>query len=267
MKRILGQKIGMISSFQQNGKLIPVTIISAEPNVVLEVKEKSKNGYDATKIGYLKVEEKSLNKAELGIFKKVNTAARKFVKELKNVSGYAIGDEIKVSEFNVGDHIDAQAYSKGHGFTGAIKRWNFKCGPKSHGAGFPHRYQGSISFGRGGSQGQRVMKGKKMSGHWGVELTTISNLEIVDIDLEKNLILVKGSVPGPKGCLVLISTTKKVKKFNENVPLVNYAAKATEAVQEAPVVEDVVVAEQDVQVVEETSQEVKTEETSNEGNE
>lgn len=241
MKKILGQKIGMISSFQKNGKMIPVTVISAEPNVVIEVKTKEKNNYDATKIGYLKVEEKKLNKSELGIFKKAKTEPRKYIREFRDVLGYNVGDEIKVTDFNVGDHIDAQAYTKGHGFTGAIKRWNFKCGPKSHGAGFPHRYQGSISFGRGGSQGQRVMKGKKMSGHYGVELVTISNLEIVDIDLENNLILVKGSVPGPKGSLVLISSTKKVKKFDEHVDLINLTKKESTPVVDEPKNEEPVV--------------------------
>ena len=229
MKKILGQKIGMISSFQKNGKLIPVTIISAEPNVVIEVKEKAKHGYDATKIGYLKVQEKSLNKSEIGIYKKAKVEPRKHMKEFRDVTGYQVGNEINVSEFKIGDHVDVQAYTKGHGFTGAIKRWNFKIGPMSHGAGFPHRYQGSISFGRGGSQGQRVMKGKKMSGHYGVELVTIANLEIVDVDLEKNLILIKGSVPGPKNALVLISTTKKVKKFEPAIELVDNSIKKSES--------------------------------------
>lgn len=257
MKKILGQKIGMISSFQKNGKMIPVTIISAEPNVVIEVKTKEKNNYDATKIGYLKVEEKKLNKSELGIYKKTKTEPRKYIREFRNVVGYNVGDEIKVSDFNIGDHIDAQAYTKGHGFTGAIKRWNFKCGPKSHGAGFPHRYQGSISFGRGGSQGQRVMKGKKMSGHYGVELVTIANLEIVDIDLENNLVLVKGSIPGPKGSLVLISSTKKVKKFDEHVDLINFSETKVNSnnqeskVDESTLVVEEVKVEEQVQVAEE----------------
>ncbi len=267
MKKILGQKIGMISSFQKNGKLIPVTIISAEPNVVIEVKEESKNGYNATKVGYLKVEEKSLNRAEQGIYKKAKTEPRKHMKEFRDVTGYSIGDSITVSEFKIGDHVDAQATSKGHGFTGAIKRWNFKCGPKSHGAGFPHRYQGSISFGRGGSQGQRVMKGKKMSGHWGVETVTISNLEIVDIDLEKNLILVKGSVPGPKGALVVISSTKKVKKFEPTIELVNYSEKSTPVAEPTPIVEETPVAEPTPAVEEPTEEIAPTENTTQESNE
>ncbi len=215
MKMILGKKVGMISSFTEKGEMIPVTIIHSEPNFVLETKTLEKNGYVATKVGFLNCSEKNVNKSEMGIFKKNNCEPKKHIKEFRDVSGHNVGDLIKVDTFNIGDHIDIQAISKGHGFTGAIKRWNFKCGPKSHGAGFPHRYQGSISFGRGGSQGQRVMKGKKMSGHYGQELVTIHNLTIVDIDIEKNLILIKGSMPGPKNGLVLIKSTNKNKNFKK----------------------------------------------------
>ncbi len=215
MKMILGKKIGMISSFMEDGKMIPVTVVHSEPNFVLETKNLEKHKYVSTKVGFLNCSEKNINKSELGIFKKANCEPKKHIKEFRNIDGYNVGDLIKVDTFNIGDHVDVQAISKGHGFTGAIKRWNFKCGPKSHGAGYPHRYQGSISFGRGGSQGQRVMKGKKMSGHYGQELVTIQNLPIVDIDLSKNLILIKGSVPGPKNSLVIIKTTNRVKNFKK----------------------------------------------------
>lgn len=212
MKFLLGRKIGMMQCFQENGKVIPVTVIHAEPNVVLEAKTKEKHGYTSTKVGFLTVKEKSLNKPELGTFKKLKIEPKKYIKEFRNLEGYKVGDKITVETFNAGDLVDVQAISKGHGFTGAIQRWNFKTGPKSHGAGYPHRYQGSISFGRGGSQGQRVPKGTKMAGHYGHELVTISNLLVVKIDIEKNLILIRGSVPGPKDSLLTIKTTVKNKK-------------------------------------------------------
>ncbi|RXY96856.1 50S ribosomal protein L3 [Malacoplasma penetrans] len=219
MKMILGRKIGMIQSFLEDGRRIPVTIIQAEPNVVLENKTQEKNGYVATKVGFQQIEEKKLNKPQKGYFKKIKTDAFKHTKEFRNVSGYNVGDKILVDIFNSGDKVDAQAITKGKGFTGAIKRWNFKVGPLGHGAGYPHRYQGSISFGRGGSQGQRVPKGQKMSGHYGHELVTISNLTVVSIELEKNLILVKGSVPGPVNSLVLLKTTVKSKKQVDPIKL------------------------------------------------
>lgn len=216
MKMILGRKIGMIQGFLENGERIPLTVVEATPNVVLENKTEEKNGYVATKIGYGSCEEKKLNKPELGYFKKNNLTPTKIVKELRGVTGYNVGDKIDVNVFTSGDLVDVQAITKGKGFTGAIKRWNFKVGPLGHGAGYPHRYQGSISFGRGGSQGQRVPKGQKMSGHYGHELVTISNLTIVNVEIEKNLILIKGSVPGPVDGLVLIKTTTKAKKHIEN---------------------------------------------------
>ncbi|MDE5553324.1 MAG: 50S ribosomal protein L3 [Malacoplasma sp.] len=212
MKFLLGRKIGMTQCFLEDGKVVPVTVVHVEPNVVLETKTKDKHGYVSTKVGFLTVKEKSLNKPELGTFKKLKIEPKKYVKEFRNLEGYNVGDKLTVETFNAGDLVDVQAITKGHGFTGAIQRWNFKTGPKSHGAGYPHRYQGSISFGRGGSQGQRVPKGTKMSGHYGHELVTISNLLVVKIDIEKNLILIRGSVPGPKDSLLTIKTTVKNKK-------------------------------------------------------
>lgn len=233
MKMILGRKVGMISSFLTNGQMIPVTVVSAEPNIVIEIKTKDKNGYVATKVGFESVNEKRLTKPELGVFKKLNVPGMRHVREFKNVSGYNIGDKISVDTFSVGDNVDIQATSKGHGFTGAIKRWNFKCGPKTHGAGYPHRYQGSISFGRGGSQGQRVMKGKKMSGHYGVDTTTVKNLQVVSIDLERNLIMIKGSMPGPKNAVVLIKETNKHIKHTKGIEIVNSILKLEEPSLEA----------------------------------
>lgn len=219
MKMLLGKKIGMTQLFLESGQVIPVTAIYVEPNTVLENKTKEKDGYVATKVGFIAVKDKVLNKPQQGYFKKIKQEPKRFVKEFRGVDGYNVGDKLTVELFNAGDMVDVQAISKGHGFTGAIKKWNFKVGPLGHGAGYPHRYQGSISFGRGGSQGQRVMKGKKMSGHWGHELVTISNLHVVSTEIAKNLILISGSVPGPKNAVVLIKTTSKKNKTSEPLKL------------------------------------------------
>lgn len=231
MKMLLGRKIGMIQSFLEDGKVIPITVIEAQPNVVLENKTQEKDGYVATKVGFVEGEEKKFNKPQLGQFKKLNSKPYKHVKEFRDVSGYNIGDKIDVSTFTIGDLVDVQAITKGKGFTGAIKRWNFKVGPLGHGAGYPHRYQGSISFGRGGSQGQRVPKGQRMSGHYGHELVTIANLTVVNLEVEKNLILIKGSVPGPVNSVVLIKTTSKAKKHIENYPKFSDPVAIAEAIK------------------------------------
>lgn len=233
MKMLLGKKVGMTQLFLESGKAIPVTIIHAEPNVVLENKTMEKNGYVATKVGFGDVEAKRVNKPTMGTFKKIKQDPKKHIKEFRNVEGYNVGDKICVDVFSTGDLVDAQAITKGHGFTGAIKRWNFKVGPLGHGAGYPHRYQGSISFGRGGSQGQRVPKGKKMSGHYGHELVTIQNLTVVSVDKEKNLILVQGSVPGPNKGLVLLKTTTKAVKKIEPLKLSTGKVKESAVIAEA----------------------------------
>lgn len=221
MKMLLGKKVGMTQVFLETGQVIPVTVVHVENNVVLENKTLEKDGYVSTKVGFISVKDKVLNKPEKGYFAKINQEPKRYIKEFRNVDGYNVGDKIDVNTFKPGDLIDVQATSKGHGFTGAIKKWNFKVGPLGHGAGYPHRYQGSISFGRGGSQAQRVMKGKKMSGHWGHETVTISNLLVVDVDTNKNLILIKGSVPGPKNSVVLMKTTSKKTKSVEPVKLIS----------------------------------------------
>lgn len=221
MKMLLGKKVGMTQVFLETGQVIPVTVVHVEDNIVLENKPLEKDGYVSTKVGFISVKDKVLNKPEKGYFTKINQEPKRYIKEFRNVDGYNVGDKIDVNTFKAGDLIDVQATSKGHGFTGAIKKWNFKVGPLGHGAGYPHRYQGSISFGRGGSQAQRVMKGKKMSGHWGHETVTISKLLVVDVDANKNLILIKGSVPGPKNSVVLMKTTSKKTKLVEPVKLIS----------------------------------------------
>ncbi|MDC4184062.1 50S ribosomal protein L3 [Mycoplasma bradburyae] len=210
MKGIFGTKVGMTQVFEENGRLIPVTLVKVEPNQVISVKTKEKNGYDAIQLGFNETHEKNLNKPELGQFKKANSKNYKNLEEIRGMTGHNVGDLLKVEElFQQGQVIDVQAKTKGRGFTGAIKRWNFKIGSKGHGAGYPHRFQGSVQAGRGGSQAQRVMKGKKMSGHYGHELVTIQNLSIVGFLPEVNTVMISGAIPGPNYAKVRISTSKK----------------------------------------------------------
>lgn len=214
MNCILGKKIGMLQLFDVNGNLYPATVIHCEPNKVIKIKTKEKDGLDAIQVAFDTIEEKKLNHCQKGIFKKIN--CEKFYKhlhEFSGISGYTVGQEIRVDQcFKPGEFVDVQGKTKGHGFTGAIKRWNFKIGPLSHGAGYPHRYQGSIAFGRGGSQAQRVKKGQKMSGHYGCEKVTIQNLLVLAIDKDNNTITIKGSVPGPINQILKIKNSIKNKK-------------------------------------------------------
>lgn len=221
MKMILGTKVGMTSLFDNRGKRYAATVIYVEPNKVLEVKTKDAYGYVATKVGYETVKEKSLNKPKLGEFKKAKSEAKRFIREFRDVEGYNVGDSISCNVFEKGQYVDVQAISKGHGFTGSIKRHNFKIGPLGHGAGYPHRYVGSISGGRGGSQAQRVFKGTELPGHYGHEVITTSNLLILDIDLKNNLMIVHGAIPGPKDGLVRIKLSKKKLNKKNEVDLLN----------------------------------------------
>ena len=217
MKSILGTKVGMTQVFTTSGKKIPVAVIYAEPNQVLGVKTLEKDGYVATQVGYWNIKEQNVNKPLEGIFKKSNSETKRYIRELRDVSGYEVGSNIDCSVFEQGELVDVQAYTKGHGFTGSIKRHNFSMGPMGHGAGYPHRYVGSIAFGRGGSQGQRVIKGTKLPGHYGDELVTTKNLVVIDVNKDKNILLIKGSIPGPKNGLVKIKSS--VMKPNHKVEL------------------------------------------------
>lgn len=210
MKGILGKKIGMTQVFEKNGRLIPVTVVHVEPNQVVGVKTKEKDGYDSTVIGFQNVDSKKLNSSKKGFFKKTNTEPKKTIREIRNMHGYEVGNILKVNELFVkGQCVDVQGITKGHGFTGAIKRWNFKIGPLGHGAGYPHRFQGSVQTGRGGSQAQRVFKGKKMSGHYGHDTCTVQNLSIVNFIESDNLVLIRGAIPGNNGTTILIRLSKK----------------------------------------------------------
>lgn len=230
MKGILGKKIGMTQVFANDGKLIPVTVVSVEPNVVMQVKTKETDGYEAIQLGFATKKEKHSNKPEVGHAKKANTAPKRFLKEIKGVEGnYELGQEIKCDIFEAGEIVDVTGTSKGKGFQGVIKRYNQSRGPMGHGSQY-HRGVGSM----GTLRPMRVFKGKKLPGHMGNETVTIQNLEIVAVDVEENVILIKGNIPGPKNSFVVIkSSVKHPNAKNEAANLITY-----EEAKEEPVVEE-----------------------------
>ena len=209
-KAILATKVGRTQIFNEDGVLTPVTVLQAGPCVVTQVKTVENDGYAAVQVGFGEKREKLVNKPMQGHFKKAGVTNKRFVKEFKfdNAEEYALAQEIKVDIFAAGDKIDATAISKGKGFQGAIKRHNQHRGPMAHGSKF-HRHQGSNGA---CSDPSKVFKGKKMPGHMGSKKITIQNLEVVRVDAEKNLLLVKGAVPGPKKSLVTIKETVKSAK-------------------------------------------------------
>ncbi|WP_422398394.1 50S ribosomal protein L3 [Spiroplasma endosymbiont of Cantharis rufa] len=235
MKGILGRKLEMTQIFSENGKLIPVTVIAVEQNTVLQVKSVEKDGYQALKLGTIDKRANLFNKPDMGQFKKVNSEPKRFVKEIRDMEGYEIGAVINAADvFNAGEFVDVTGISKGKGFAGAIKRHNYSRGPMGHGSGY-HRGIGSM-----GAIINRIFKSKKMAGHMGHEQVTIQNLEVVKIDAEKNLVLVKGSVPGPRKGFVVIKQNVKGRKAQEAVSLLsrNNATKAVVEPTPAPVVEE-----------------------------
>ena len=220
MKGILGKKIGMTQVFAKNGKLTPVTVIEVEPNVVTQIKTVEKDGYNAIQLGAVTVREKVSNKPKIGHTNKANTAPKRFLKEIRgvNVEEYTLGQVIDASIFKEGEIVDVSGTSKGKGFQGVIKRHNQSRGPMAHGSQY-HRGVGSL----GTLLPMHVLKGKKLPGHMGNVASTIQNLEVISVDLENNVILVKGNVPGPKKSLVMIKTSvKKGEKVNPVDELVSY---------------------------------------------
>lgn len=209
-KAILAQKLGMTQIFDEIGKVIPVTVVLAGPNAVVQKKTVDKDGYDSVQVGFIDLKEKKANKPSKGHFAKAGVTPKKYVKELRleDVSGLNVGDEIKADIFEVGDKIDVAGISKGKGFAGTIKRWGTHRGPMTHGSGY-HRGPGSMGM---CSDPGRVYKGKRLPGHMGVERVTIQNLTVVKVDVEKNIMLIKGGVPGPKGGLLIIKNTVKGRK-------------------------------------------------------
>ena len=206
-KAILATKVGMTQIFNEDGQLIPVTVLQAGPCVVTQVKTEENDGYAAVQVGFGDIREKLVNKPMKGHFAKAGVAPKRFVREfrLEDAESYAVGQEIKADVFAAGDKVDATAKSKGKGFQGAIKRHGQSRGPMAHGSKY-HRHAGSN--GSATTPG-RVFKGKKMPGHMGAVRITVQNLEVVRVDAEQNLILVKGAVPGPKKSLVMIKESTK----------------------------------------------------------
>ena len=260
MKGILGKKIGMTQVFTKEGKLIPVTVIEVEPNVVTQIKTVEKDGYDAIQLGTDTKREKVSTKAEIGHAKKANTTPKRFLKEIRgvNVNDYTLGQTIGVDLFEAGEIVDVTGTSKGKGFQGVIKRHNQSRGPMGHGSQY-HRGVGSL----GTMLPMHVLKGKKMPGHMGNVQRTVQNLEIIQVDTENNVILVKGNVPGPKKSFVMIRTAvKHPGEKNEASDLITYVV---EEVAEEPVeetVEEAVETSEEVAETEEveTSEEETTEE-------
>lgn len=208
-KGILGKKIGMTQIFTEAGALIPVTVIEVTPNVVLQKKTVETDGYEAVQLGYADKRESLATKPEKGHVAKANTAPKRFIKEIagKEMLAFEVGQEVKGNIFTEGELVDVTGISKGKGYQGVIKRWNYHLGPAAHGSGY-HRGTGSM----GSIQPARIKPGKKMPGRMGGETATVQNLEFVKYDAENNVILVKGNVPGAKNSYVVVTNAVKAKK-------------------------------------------------------
>ncbi len=207
-KAIIGRKLGMTQIFSADGKVIPVTVIEAGPCPIVQVKTVDRDGYSAVKLGFCKVSEKEINKPNLGQFKKAGLEPHKYLKEfrLDNAETYEVGKVIACDTFAQGDKVDVVGITKGHGFTGVIKRWNQHRLKETHGVGPVHREVGSMGS---ISDPSRVFKNKHLAGQYGVEQVTVQNLEVVKVDVQRNAILVRGAVPGPKGGIVTIKNSVK----------------------------------------------------------
>ena len=260
MKGILGKKVGMTQVFTKEGKLIPVTVVEVEPNVVTQIKTVEKDGYDAIQLATETIKEKSSNKPAVGHTNKANTTPKRFLREIRgvNVNDYTLGQTIGVDIFEAGEIVDVTGTSKGKGFQGVIKRYNQTRGPMGHGSQY-HRGVGSL----GTLLPMHVLKGKKMPGQMGNVTRTVQNLEIVSVDTENSVILVKGNVPGPKKSLVMIRTAvKRPNDKNEAANLITYA-QAVEAEAEVEASADAPEAAEEV-VVEDAAEETPVEETTEE---
>jgi len=207
-KGLIGKKIGMTQIFDEKGNVIPVTVVEAGPCVVVQKKTIENDGYEAVQVGYGDVKVNKVNKPMKGHFAKNDVAPKKVLKEfrLENIDEVNVGDIIKADVFATGDKVDVIGTSKGHGTAGVMKRWNFGRLRESHGTGPVARHAGSLGA---CSDPSRVYKGKKLAGHYGVDRTTVQNLTIAKVDVENNLIAVKGAIPGPKGGIVVIANAKK----------------------------------------------------------
>ena len=209
-KGLIGKKIGMTQLFDENGKVIPVTVVEAGPCTVVQKKTVENDGYAAVQVGYGDVKITRVNKPEAGHFKKANVAPKQVLREfrLEDTDALNVGDVLKADVFAAGDRVDVVGTSKGKGTAGAIKRWTFSRLKESHGTGPVARHAGSLGA---CSDPSRVYKGKKLAGHLGAERVTIQNLDVVKVDVENNLIAIKGAIPGPKGGIVILADTVKSK--------------------------------------------------------
>ena len=250
-KGILGRKLGMTQVFTESGKLIPVTVVEVEPNVVTQIKTKENDGYEAIQLGFDTKREKLATKASVGITNKANTTPKRFFKEIRGVdiNNYSLGQEISVDIFTAGEVVDVTGTSKGKGFQGVIKRHNQSRGPMGHGSHY-HRGPGSM----GTMRPMRVFKGKKLPGHMGTLTVTIQNLEVVMVDVENNCILIKGNIPGPKKSLVVIQSAVKNPDTVREVENIN-----TYVVEDAPLVEETAVETTAEEVTEEVVEETVAE--------
>ena len=210
-KAMLGKKIGMTQIFVSDGRLVPVTVVEAGPCTVVMVKTEDRDGYEAIQVGFGELSEqrakKLLNKPELGHFSKKGVAPSRYLREfrLDDISAYSVGDTIKADVFAEGDKIDVVGTSKGHGYTGVIQRWNQHTGPMAHGSKY-HRGVGSMGA---NSTPSRVFKNKHMPGQYGGDRVTVQNLEVVKVDAERNLLMIKGAIPGANGSLVMVRDAVK----------------------------------------------------------
>ena len=228
MKGILGRKVGMTSVFSKDGNLIPVTVVSVEPNTVMQVKTLETDGYNAIQLGVVDKKEKNSSRASVGHAKKANTAPKRFLKEIREMEGtYQVGDKISADLFELGDVVDVTGTSKGKGFAGTIKRHGQSRGPMAHGSHY-HRGPGSL----GTMLPKRVLKGKNLPGHMGCETVTVQNLEIIEANTAENYILVSGNFPGAKNSLVLIRSAVKNSRKKNPKEIISY--------EEEPVVDEVV---------------------------
>jgi large subunit ribosomal protein L3 len=212
-KAIIGKKVGMTQIFDESGKVIPVTVVEAGPCTVTQVKTVEKDGYEAVQLGYQDIKESKLTQPEVGHLKKANVPFKKFLKEFRlENSTLAVGDEVKADVFAAGDKIDVTGISKGHGYQGVIKRHGAQRTPTTHGGGPVHRHAGSMNS---CSTPSRIYKGKIGAGQMGVDQVTVQNLDVVKVDAELNMIVIRGAIPGPKGGLVVLKNTVKNNKVKQ----------------------------------------------------
>ena len=254
MKGILGRKIGMTEKFTKDGKVIPVTVVEVEPNVITQIKTVETDGYNAIQLAVVDKKEKNATKAEIGHAKKAGVSPKRFLKEIRveSTEGYELGSTLKADTFEVGEKVDVTGTSKGKGYQGVIKRHGQSRGPETHGSRY-HRRPGSM----GTMRPMRVLKGKKLAGHMGAETVTIQNLEIIEVCVEDNYILVSGNIPGPKQSLVLIKSAVKGGKVEPKDIIINETA-VEEVVEEVATEE--VVAEETTETTE-VAENVEVEET------